>query len=331
MPTGQQHVSFVGQIDRDALVMGSYEPDDARTGVPSGTTLTSVSGNQVITAANTVLQDLDITGRVEVRAANVTIRRCRIRGDNSIGSSYGLVHCSSGSVANLLIEDSTIACDSSTVSQWATGVLGHDYTIRRCRVYNVEDGIGIFNVASPGSPSNVIMEANYVGPLLWFAVDAEQIDGSHDDPIQMQGGVGTIIRWNKLWGFMSTELGEGAQGGRNGPTQTQSISCIMMNSTIGDPFDVEIYENWVYGGEVGFNFTDNNLSVPGETTAIVHRNRFKQNTQYYSFDPDIGNGGIWYVNNATWDFDFGGPNKNIWMDSGLEVGYWSKDPDPPPP
>lgn len=315
MATGQQHVQFTGQTDRESLVLGSYEPDVARTGVPSGTTLTPVSGNQIITTPGTVLQDLDITGRVEIRAANVTIRRCRIRGDPTITSSYGLVHCTSGSASNVLVEDCTLACDSSTVSQWPDGILGHDYHARRCRIYDVEDGCGVFNVANPGDPSGVVVEGCYMGPLLRYATDAEQSDGSHDDVIQMQGGAGTILRYNKFWGYMSTTLADGALGGRQSPSQTQSVSCIMMNSTIGDPFDVEIYENWFYGGEVGLNLTDPALGVAGETTAIVHRNRFARHTTWFDDVP------VLYLAAATWDFGAGTVDKNYWLGTSTEIPY----------
>jgi len=311
--TGQQHVLLSGQLDRNTLALGSYEPDDARTGVPSGTTLTPVSGNQIVTTPGTVLQDLDITGYVDVRTSNVTIRRCRIRGDVTASSHYGLVHCPSGNVTNLLIEDCTLAGEASTVGFWINGVHGHDYTARRNRIYNVIDGLGVFNTVTPGAPSNVVAEGNYVGPLLYWLNQPDHTDGSHNDGIQIHGGVGTIVRYNKFWAFNATDLADGAGGGPNGPTQTQSLSCVMLNSNTGDPYDVEIYENWCYGGSVGFNFSDDALGAPGETVAIAHRNRFKQGTQWFTAVP------ILYEATATFDLGAGTVDKNYWMDSGLEV------------
>lgn len=313
MATGQRHVLLTGQTDRQALVLGSYEPDEARTGVPAGTSLTPMSGQVVITTAGATYDGIDLDGWFDVRAPNVTIRNCRINGASPPTFGYGLVHASSGSVTNLLIEDCTIACTATSVNYLANGIMGHDFTARRNRILNVTDGIGVFNQVTPGNPSNVIIEGNRMGPLLWYASVPDHTDGSHNDVIQFHGGVGTIARYNTFLGYQATDMADGAQGGRLGPTETQSTSCIIINSLVGDPFDIEIYDNWVYGGEVCFNCGNDALGVPGETVAIIHRNKFKQGTQWYSTVPLV------YEATATWDFGEGTANANVWMDSGLEI------------
>jgi hypothetical protein len=53
-------------------------PGAANTGVPPGTALRP-RGDIEVTRPGTVLADLDITGTVSIKAANVTIRNCRIR------------------------------------------------------------------------------------------------------------------------------------------------------------------------------------------------------------------------------------------------------------
>jgi len=316
-------VTVGGPQGRASLVMGSYEPDDQTTGVPAGTSLTTLSGNQVITTPNTTLFRRDITGKVSIRAANVSVLECRVRGTNADTSSTGLIDCTNSACVNAIIEDCTITPDLPGNVHY-TGILGHDYIARRNRIYNTCDGFGVFETGAPGTDSLVTIEANSVGPLGWWYPDPDHSDGSHNDCIQLQGGIGTIVRWNRLYGYQSMEVGDAiTYGGREdprfdpignagNPTQTQTMSGVMMNANVGDPYDVEIYENWVYGGEFGLNISDDNLGVPGQTVAYVKRNRFDRGQWFVGFP-------IIYEASATFVIPASGVDKNYYMDNGAAV------------
>jgi hypothetical protein len=310
------HVRIGASQGRDTLVMGSYEPDENTTGVPAGTSLTNLTGNQIITTPGTTLFRRNITGYVDVRAADVTIKECRIWGDPSNSTNHGLITARHADCINLVIEDNTIDPGSSGTF-WMTGIIGHDFTSRRNRIKNVVDPIGIYNDQAPGSNSNVLVEADFLGPCAWFTTppDTNQVDGSHNDVIQIQGGVGTEIRYSKLWGKQSTEVGNGASGGRQGATQTQSLSCIQFNDNVGDPYDVYVHDNWLYGGEISVNGSDSSMTAPvGEVVATFYRNRFDRSQWFYPQNVQL-----YLLDAAEWDTGAGTANKNYFMDNGQEV------------
>ena len=69
----------------------SGKPSAATTGVKPGSTLTRHDGDITITTDGTVLANLDIHGFVTVRAKNVTISNCIVRGGKSKGVATGLI------------------------------------------------------------------------------------------------------------------------------------------------------------------------------------------------------------------------------------------------
>ncbi|MHA6793741.1 hypothetical protein ACVGVM_09525 [Pseudonocardia bannensis] len=82
---------------------GAYHPPGpGSVGVPPGLRLCP-SGSVTVTAADTVLDGLDVTGGIVVDAPGVVVRRSRITGNGS--TPYGVSTTSAGSVR---IEDTTI-------------------------------------------------------------------------------------------------------------------------------------------------------------------------------------------------------------------------------
>jgi hypothetical protein len=84
----------------------------------------------------------------------------------------------------------------------------------------------------------------------------------------------------------------------------------MMNANVGDPYDVEFYENWLYGGEVSVNVSDDNLGVTGQTIAAIKRNRFDRDQYLVP---------LLYQSTATWDIPASGDDKNYYMDNGAAI------------
>ena len=230
--------------------LGSYEPSASTTG-HSGS-LTLLSGNQTITTAGTTIENRDITGKVIVQAANVTIRNCRIRGAGAESSNTALVFASSGSVSNLLIEDCTLVPDTPSV--WWNGINGHDFTARRCNIYHTVDGCGLFNNSNPGGPINVTIEGCYIHDLSYITPDPNHTgdNQTHNDGIQLQGGSGAIIRWNSINAYYSATVGtqptpKTGTVGNPGYDQGGALACLMFNNDVGATTEVNIYENWLRG------------------------------------------------------------------------------------
>lgn len=82
-------------------------PDATNTGVPAGTALTVVNGDQTYRTAGQVISGLDIRGCVRIAAAGITIRNSRI------ACSGGYVVDTEINGAPLVLTDVTIDCGNS--------------------------------------------------------------------------------------------------------------------------------------------------------------------------------------------------------------------------
>jgi hypothetical protein len=145
-------------------------PTAATTGVPAGTSLTTVSSVNLSTPGQVLIGRL-VTGDVNVSASNVVIRNSEIRGriSNSSGGSF-------------TIEDSLVGPASGCASIEAVGY--SNYTARRVRMRNVSDGFRV-------SGSNILIEDSFV--LLCSQ------SGDHSDGIQgYGGGTNVTVRHNTV-------------------------------------------------------------------------------------------------------------------------------------
>lgn len=165
--------------------------------------LTSASG-AYITASGTVVQNYLVSGRISVDAADVTISNCVINAD-----WYGVITYEGCN--NLIIEDCTIigGLNCGILIQGNTNI-----TIRRCHLYNGEDGMKI-------SGTNVTVSDCYIHDL------AHQ-EGSHNDGIQCASGSGFTIYNNWI--------------------ESNDTSCIAMFEDQGVWDDVRIENNRLIGG-----------------------------------------------------------------------------------
>jgi hypothetical protein len=235
---------------RDSLVYGEYKPTDANTGVITGTALTAYNtsgADLVISKDGTVLENLDIYGDIKVRARNVVIRNCRLRGGKQIpGANTGIVDANSGSCYNLLVQDCTIIPDRP--SYYRDGIVGHEYTARRNRIKRTNDGLGIFNRPGGSVQANVTAEGNYINELTWWSTDPAHSDGTHNDGIQVQGGeniriVGNTVVASVVAGAGSTPNPRGTHGG----------CTIMLQQNVAKLANVLVEKNWVDDGQTSIN------------------------------------------------------------------------------
>ena len=111
-------------------------PDAGCTGVPAGTALTVVNGNQVIDKPGTVIDGKDIRGCVTVNAPGVTIRRSKVscRSSIVIGSFDGVY-----TGAGLTIEDTEVSCLGTN----GTGIGDTNFTATRVNVHDCENGFDL--------------------------------------------------------------------------------------------------------------------------------------------------------------------------------------------
>ena len=143
--------------------------------MPAGTALRP-SGSLTITEHGAVIDGLDITGTVTVRADDVTIRNTRIRNTGAIPvRNHG---------SNLVIEDTEI--DGQGMGNPA--VAYNKYTLRRVNIHDVAEGPRI-------AGGNVVIEDSYIHHLV-------QVGDNHTDAIQIVSGKENIvIRGNNIQAY----------------------------------------------------------------------------------------------------------------------------------
>jgi hypothetical protein len=151
-------------------------PNPASTGVPAGWQPAAVhEGDLWVNEPGTVIEDMLVTGAIQVRAENVTIRRTRVHG--IIWNQYS----DSEQFGGLLIEDTEVGPDSGVMTDWGHGAVGTaGYTARRVEIHNVTDGFRV-------SGDNVLIEDSFVSLAV---VEGEC---NHLDAVQGYGGGQNVV------------------------------------------------------------------------------------------------------------------------------------------
>lgn len=150
-------------------------PDETTTGVPPGTELTP-SGSIEVTQDGAVIEDIEVTGGIQVAANDVTIRRTLVRG-------IGLYPVQlMGGYRGLVVEDSEIVGPDSD----SAAVCCSNYTLRRVDIHDVPEG--------PRMNGDVTIVDSYIHHLV---PDPE----GHQDTLQSTKGSGIVVRGNNLQAF----------------------------------------------------------------------------------------------------------------------------------
>lgn len=229
-----------------ARAAAGIKPVAGNTGVIPGTVLTQYNGNMVVTTAGAVIQNLDIRGNVTVKANNVTIRNCIIRGVAvaPTSNSYALIMQFSNNYSKLLVEDCTLVAQSP--NQWTSGIQGCNMTIRRCDISNTVDGVDAMGMG------NVLVDSCYLHDGSYFTPSITHTDlQTHDDGVQITNGTNVVFTNNNITNFaMSTFMVAQAQG--------PIVGCRIVN-------------NWLDGGTATINLSGNSY---GTLRPVITGNRF---------------------------------------------------------
>lgn len=251
---------------------GVEKPTAANTGATG--TLTTLMGDQVITTPGTVLEDLDIHGKVSIRAADVILRNCNIRGNATASTNSGIVDCTHSACLRALIEDCTIYAENPSV--WWTGILGHDYTARRVNVHHVVDFFGCYNTNNTAALLNVLIEQCYGHDMSCLSPDPNHTDNhTHNDGIQIQGGGGVTARYNNL-------VCTPGSGSTPGVTPTSSI---MVTPNLSACPSLVFVDNWLDGGAAVINISDKGKGTA--TSGWIANNRFGRTSSGYMMLVDV--------------------------------------------
>lgn len=299
---------------REALTIGSYQPDDSNTGLLTSTTgFTTINTDPfIITTAGQTVQDSIINGRVTVRAANVTLKNCWIRGPvTPANDGQGIVDCAEALVSNCLITDCLIS--PQTPSWWLDGIRGWKFTARRNIVEAVTDGMG-FNAPTTQATAvdlQILCEGNWIRDMAkWWPGDrATTADGTHNDGIQIHGNTGITIRGNRFDGRINQTIGDtgGFQTLNGGQvTTSQQVTSLVMLSTIGNPVsNILIEDNWFYGATAAIN----GRGIETGNIGTIQRNKFDRAAAVQvTIDPT-----------PTVTYPTSGVNANTYLDNGAVV------------
>jgi hypothetical protein len=229
-----------------ARAAAGIKPVAGNTGVVAGSVLTQYNGDMVVTTAGAVIQNLDIRGNVNVKASNVTIRNCIIRGAAvaPTSGSYALIMQYSNNVTKLVVEDCTLVAQSP--NPWTSGIQGTNMTIRRCDISNTVDGIDSMGVG------NVLVDCCYIHDGSYFTPSTTHTDNqTHDDGIQITNGTNVVFTNNNITNFF--------------------MSCFMVGQDQGPIVGLRIVNNWLDGGTATINLAAKSY---GTLKAVVTGNRF---------------------------------------------------------
>jgi Right handed beta helix region len=150
-------------------------PDASNTGVARGTKLSAHPGTQTITKNGAVINGWD-TGRIDIRADNVTIENTKI----TTSAFYG-IHVYSGK--NLRIENVTIIGRQAGGQECDVGIDGPSFVAERVNISGCEDGFHVNN-------ADQVLDS-YVHDLLFTS-------SSHNDGVQAFSGNGLLIKHNTI-------------------------------------------------------------------------------------------------------------------------------------
>jgi len=234
-------------------------PDDTNTGVPAGTTLTPFTGTYRITVDGTTVDAMNISGCVEIRANNVTIKRTKIQG---CGGTYVIDNYASaqGGGTNLLIVDSTIICSGSAGG--STAVAQQDYTLRRVNISRCENGIWMEVRAT--------IEDSFIHNLICY----NSATDPHIDGVQIATrATNILIQHNRIYGDC-----DGATAGQGGN------SAVFANGNPSGESNVTVTNNILAGGTYTLYCNQGGKGINN----IYSNNRFST-----IFRPNVGVYGPW--------------------------------------
>ena len=222
-----------------SLLPLTYWPGPGTTGIPDGAAL-SPAGSLELRTDGQVVADLHVTGRIDVYAKDVVIRRSRITCEDATSAIRTFA-----STVNLLVED--VEIDGR--GQGGVAVQASNYTLRRLDIHDVVDGIGL------GSRTTVADS--------WIH-DLTRTGTSHNDCLWVFGGRGIVVRHNRLDAYRSS-------------TSDPMNSCLTVGSAADSSVDGLLFEdNYCNGGNYAIDVHPDVVA----SNVVFRANRFGRNCRY---------------------------------------------------
>lgn len=240
------------------FIYKSTKPSNKNTGVSPNVTLGDFDGSSLnLTSANTTYDGARFSGLPGLAAPNLTFNDCLFQGvPGQLGmpNSGGSVKASNANVKNAVFNRCTFR--PATGSNASIGLVGHDFTLDRCDISGVVDGVRIYNGADPNGPSGVEMHGTYIHDLSYYTPFSGHSDNqTHNDGVQIEGGTGTLLSGCYISARADAHPNFGA-----GPTATQLppyvLSALIITPNVGEVHNTRAEYNWFDGGYAPINLSE---------------------------------------------------------------------------
>lgn len=156
-------------------------PTLASTGVPAGTALTT-RGSLVINTPNSVWENLDIQGCVDINATGVILRNSKVSCPGGTGISTENVSGGSSYASNVQLVRVEVTC----VNAHGSAIWGRNFDARGVYVHDCENGFEV------NAWSRIIDS---------YITSREATSEGHGDDIQSQDGNNVLIQHNTFAGL----------------------------------------------------------------------------------------------------------------------------------
>lgn len=227
--------------------LGFMKPGENNTG-PTNSSILIDSKSISITKDNTVLENVNVNGYINIRANNVTIRNFKV---TATPGTYYPIRIFEG-YKNIVLEDGEVDGGGCSLAN----ILGFNYTARRLNIYNAgADGLkGI---------SSTNIEGCWVHHL-------GRLEGAHADGIQISRGSNFKIIGNNFDMPVNTP-------------DTLSNAAVFIKSDLEDISNVLVESNWMNGGNYTV-YSENksrNASTKYKTDDVkIINNKFGRDFKY---------------------------------------------------
>lgn len=232
--------------------------------------MTNYAGSFTNVQNGDVIDRLIITGYVSLgNTSNTTLRDSKVLvgadpNPTSLGN-WPAVRCW-GTGTNRRVEFTEIA--PSAPGARIYGIHGWDFAAHRNYIHDCVDSFVT-------SAQNTLIEGNYIEKSRWYAVDPNQVDGTHNDQDQAQGGSNHVVRGNYFDAGVYTVASRNAD-----PNGYGANFGILGTQDTGAQTGAVINANWFTGtpsshiqlGDQGVGGAWPSLTITGNRFLMLSRN-----------------------------------------------------------
>jgi hypothetical protein len=296
-------VPVTATVDRSTLVYGTYEPLGGYTAGlvdPNPVGGWTVMGNGVsvnLNTPNAVYTNVIFNGTIVVGALGIEAHNCKLLGPSNpspTGTSQMVRGTGAAPVTPGLGGIKFVDClmDPQVQSWWSYSATGGWFTMERCELRNLVDGIAIGAPTTVDQPTNVL--GCHIHDATYFSWTPPGGDGhsdghTHNDGIQIGKGKGITIRGNKIGGPASTTSdpndghdypGSGiiiGQAGSN--TAADKIEYVVVDKNYFEGSVCDVNLNRAFGNSLDTVQVTNNQHAPGKPAGTYYI--IKPNAPYF--------------------------------------------------